>query len=1585
MASRIDSSQNRNLYVGIGTEVAVNDGNAIVTGNVGIGTTSPGRPLTINSDNADKAIRILENDSANESWDIGVDVDGDLNFFNSADTSPSVTFLDNGNVGIGMTSPSTKLEVVDTFSVQRTSTDNEGFYVTVSGADANAIVETFYQEDSGALYGFRKRYDGSTNLYQEFIHDNSATGTEVYRVNRSTKNTSILNGNVGIGTTSPTAKLQVAGTTTYNSDSAQTLRVCDAADVSKGIHIGFDTTVNAGIIQAGDFGVSYRNLSLNPNAGNVGIGTTTPTATTGIKLDVIGGIGAWAANNTSTLKLFNGRLVGAGRQIANLVSYNGNGALDLYDSANALKIHLQGSGNSYLNGGNVGIGTTAPGSKLHVDGGGFTQISTPNSIATSIRMGNNLQTGLQFANRFFNSIGGTISTGVWIPIVTVADTGTFRCTLTTAAHSNVTFIAARGYGPSNRAHLQVIDWTYNANGGYANVSGLRIRQNGQVEMQMSFTSGPNVSVSVVINGIGAAIVSSLVETTSTESIIDTIFYESDGMIRSKGGLQINNIQALSSAATVFLTADSATGTGVGANFTNLIKSRTAAQVLSDIGAAPAVTGGYLPLSAGSSFPLTGALYYNGSIRSTTPASKLILSNSSTTTELHAAGSGGIAFKDSGNNTKMVIDSNGNVGIGATSPDGQLDVTDGNSKMVFDGASSDRPLMYFQHNAVPVNGEEVGLFDFRGYNSASQDTRYVIWTAKAEDVTDGTEDGSLQLKTMKAGTATTTFTGRSGKVGIANDNPAQALDVTGKIRVTDDIILAQQNGRIDYDNGVSTGALRFFSTSGNTERMRITSAGDVGIGATPTTGYKLDAVKTTPGYSIVGRHASGGKVGIYNSTGDNGIGTINNYNFNLFTNNSAPQITLNTAGDVGIGTTSPDHLLDLYKSTSTTSSTTGTTLQRLWNYVGNDLKQQKTFIDFVFQDDNSNEYPQVRIGAEVGQNGDANTQEKEGSGAFVVYTNNATGVGPGSPTGLAERFRVDYAGNVGIGTTSPSTKLHVIGQDATFYSNTGAQSLQVGRNANERLELYVNDNMGKITAIQDSDNNGPHNFILNRIFAGTGSNDFLIQKDGSTQLVINTNGNVGIGTTSPTYGLDVMSSAVNNSARFRNSAGGDTLVRIIAGNYNTEIDARLFIGEADAYGMTFEYDGSANIGYIGMNDNVDPTGAFSKRIQMSRGGTEIAFMAGNVGIGTTTPETPLHVLTNTTDNASTMLIQNGSTGDASIKFNISGDTYSIGIDNSDSDKFKLSYGAVGTNDRIVVNTSGNVGINNSIPNEKLSVRGNVELVGEGVGDCGIRYIKYNCPDDSTYNVLGLETSGLTIYNRALMPSNGAIIFQNQSNNNQYYIRNSGGTNATFQVGQGAPGSNVRFFINGSGNVGIGNTASTASVKLEVTGNTLLKNSNGVGDLYLGNYATANHFRFHTNNSNTYFDMNCGDIYWRQGTGTRYTFFPTTANMTINGTLTQNSDVRRKENIVEIKDCISKVKAMRGVYYNRTDINTEVTKVGVIAQEVEAVLPEVILESPEDGLKSVAYSELTSVLINAIKEQQEIIEDLKTRITQLENNN
>ena len=195
------------------------------------------------------------------------------------------------------------------------------------------------------------------------------------------------------------------------------------------------------------------------------------------------------------------------------------------------------------------------------------------------------------------------------------------------------------------------------------------------------------------------------------------------------------------------------------------------------------------------------------------------------------------------------------------------------------------------------------------------------------------------------------------------------------------------------------------------------------------------------------------------------------------------------------------------------------------------------------------------------------------------------------------------------------------------------------------------------------------------------------------------------------------------------------------------------------------------------------------------------------------------------------------------------------------------------------------------------------------------------------------------------------------------------------------------IENNGTIAVRNNPGTAYERfacgnLTAHGGTFVLGSGGVGDMYLGNNATNKYFRFHTNNNQTYFDMNCGQINWREGSSTRYYFYPSTANMTINGTLTQNSDSRVKENVVEIDNCISKVQAMRGVYYNRTDFNTEVTKVGVIAQEVEAVLPELILEASDTGLKSVAYAELTAVLINAIKEQQEIIEDLKTRIIKLE---
>ena len=68
-------------------------------------------------------------------------------------------------------------------------------------------------------------------------------------------------------------------------------------------------------------------------------------------------------------------------------------------------------------------------------------------------------------------------------------------------------------------------------------------------------------------------------------------------------------------------------------------------------------------------------------------------------------------------------------------------------------------------------------------------------------------------------------------------------------------------------------------------------------------------------------------------------------------------------------------------------------------------------------------------------------------------------------------------------------------------------------------------------------------------------------------------------------------------------------------------------------------------------------------------------------------------------------------------------------------------------------------------------------------------------------------------------------------------------------------------------------------------------------------------------------------------------------------------------------------MRGVEYDRNDMEGK-HEVGLIAQEVEKIIPEVVGES--NGLKNIAYGKLTAVLIEAIKEQQQQIEDLKQQL-------
>ena len=105
-----------------------------------------------------------------------------------------------------------------------------------------------------------------------------------------------------------------------------------------------------------------------------------------------------------------------------------------------------------------------------------------------------------------------------------------------------------------------------------------------------------------------------------------------------------------------------------------------------------------------------------------------------------------------------------------------------------------------------------------------------------------------------------------------------------------------------------------------------------------------------------------------------------------------------------------------------------------------------------------------------------------------------------------------------------------------------------------------------------------------------------------------------------------------------------------------------------------------------------------------------------------------------------------------------------------------------------------------------------------------------------------------------------------------------------------------------------------------------------------------------------------------------------NITATNTVTAanvntTSDIRLKTKVKTLENSLEKVLQLRGVSYT---MNNE-TKIGVIAQEVQGVVPEVVTEG-SDGYLSVAYGNLVGELIEAIKTQQSQIEELKERLTQ-----
>ena len=338
-------------------------------------------------------------------------------------------------------------------------------------------------------------------------------------------------------------------------------------------------------------------------------------------------------------------------------------------------------------------------------------------------------------------------------------------------------------------------------------------------------------------------------------------------------------------------------------------------------------------------------------------------------------------------------------------------------------------------------------------------------------------------------------------------------------------------------------------------------------------------------------------------------------------------------------------------------------------------------------------------------------------------------------------------------------------------------------------------------------------------------------------------------------------------------------------------------------------------------------------------------SGNVGIGTSTPSTgTLNRQLTINSGASSLagiVLQNNATGTAfndGFQIYLNGTTGTLSLVENSPMTFEVN-----SSERMRIDSSGNVLVNTTTASYSVANRGNITIGGTASA------------------ILGFQKSGVA----------KGYVFLDSSDN--FQIWNESNTSMLF-------GTNTleRMRITSGGNLLVGTTSDNSSTfKFKVQAATDVC----VGLASATSIAGALTFNFINdgNSANVPVDFRCNGFYISNGLATGAGTNAVKFNTSTKQLTYDTSSARYKDNIRDSIYGLSHVMQMRSAQFEYKDTGN--SDVGLIAEELNPIIPELVGKT-EDGLPdSVSYDRMVSVLVKAIQEQQAMIEELKAEVALL----